>query len=542
MGKALYREYRPKKLSEVVGQEHVTTTLGNALKQGRISHAYLLTGPRGVGKTSIARILAHEINGLPYEDEAHLDIIEIDAASNRRIDEIRDLRDKVNTAPSAAKYKVYIIDEVHMLTKEAFNALLKTLEEPPAHVVFILATTEAHKLPETIVSRTQRYTFRPVPADQVIAHLKQIAKAEKITVSDDALALIAEHGDGSFRDSISLLDQAGNTDAKVEKSDVERMLGLASAEQISTLQVAVLSGDRSQIVSSLSELYASGYEPAAIAQQLGAVLREDVLAGKAADNVLTLLKDLLDVPTSRSPRQFLELTLLQATASEMPIRPVVAAQPKTVETPQQTATASQPAPAPESKPAPPTVISTNAEKSSQKPKEGDLSTSLRSAQDDGETTNASAKSEASETASVEVQPEEQMPDESVGASEAALEPEPREPKEGDLSEVELNDLWQQTLNEIKKQYNTLYGIARMATPELDGDKLTLNMKFAFHQKRINEAKNRKILGDVFSQLVGRQVEIFCVVADKPLPKLNPEASPSDVSAISNIFGGAEVIQ
>lgn len=172
MGQALYRKYRTKTFAETVGQEHVTQTLENAIKQGKISHAYLLTGPRGTGKTSIARILAHEINGLPYTDEAHLDIIEIDAASNRRIDEIRDLRDRVNIAPTAAKYKVYIIDEVHMLTKEAFNALLKTLEEPPAHVVFILATTEAHKLPETIISRTQRYSLRPVPEEQVIAHLK----------------------------------------------------------------------------------------------------------------------------------------------------------------------------------------------------------------------------------------------------------------------------------------------------------------------------------------------------------------------------------
>ncbi len=146
-----------------MGQEHITTALNHALEKGMISHAYLFTGPRGVGKTSIARILAHEINGLPYDDDqTHLDIIEIDAASNRRIDEIRDLRDKVHVAPSSAKYKVYIIDEVHMLTKEAFNALLKTLEEPPAHVVFILATTEAHKLPETIISRTQRYAFKPV--------------------------------------------------------------------------------------------------------------------------------------------------------------------------------------------------------------------------------------------------------------------------------------------------------------------------------------------------------------------------------------------
>src|SRR6266478_3901779 len=172
MGQVLYRKYRSRSLDEIVGQEHITDTLKQALKQGRISHAYLLTGPRGVGKTSVARILAHEINGLPYtDDSAHLDIIEIDAASNRRIDEIRELREKVHVAPTSAKYKVYIIDEVHMLTREAFNALLKTLEEPPAHVVFILATTDAHKLPETIVSRTQRFNFKPVPKQQVIDHL-----------------------------------------------------------------------------------------------------------------------------------------------------------------------------------------------------------------------------------------------------------------------------------------------------------------------------------------------------------------------------------
>src|SRR3989338_478241 len=151
MGQALYRKYRSKKFGEVVGQQHVTKTLTNALKSGRISHAYLFTGPRGVGKTSVARIFAHEVNNLKYdEDKPHLDIIEIDAASNRRIDEIRDLREKVHISPTSAKYKVYIIDEVHMLTKEAFNALLKTLEEPPEHCIFILATTEAHKLPATI--------------------------------------------------------------------------------------------------------------------------------------------------------------------------------------------------------------------------------------------------------------------------------------------------------------------------------------------------------------------------------------------------------
>ena len=152
MGQALYRKYRPKKLDDVAGQQHIVAVLGNAIKSGKISHAYLFTGPRGVGKTSVARILAHEINNLEYDErQNHIDIIEIDAASNRRIDEIRDLREKVNISPAEAKYKVYIIDEVHMLTKEAFNALLKTLEEPPEHAVFILATTDAHKVPDTII-------------------------------------------------------------------------------------------------------------------------------------------------------------------------------------------------------------------------------------------------------------------------------------------------------------------------------------------------------------------------------------------------------
>src|SRR5438270_9363932 len=223
--KALYRKNRSKKLSEVVGQEHVTSTLEKALKTGKVSHAYLFTGPRGVGKTSVARILAHEINKLPYtDDSAYLDIIEIDAASNRSIDEIRDLREKVYAAPANADFKVYIIDEVHMLTREAFNALLKTLEEPPAHVVFILATTDAHKLPETIVSRTQRFTFRPVAKAMVAELLGTIARAEDIAADQEALDLLAEHGEGSIRDRISMLDKARNSGDKINGEIVRVLL------------------------------------------------------------------------------------------------------------------------------------------------------------------------------------------------------------------------------------------------------------------------------------------------------------------------------
>src|SRR5664279_4315105 len=173
MKRALYRTHRSRSLDEVIGQDHITKTLASALKKGQISHAYLFTGPRGTGKTSVARILAHAINEVPYDDDSfNIDIIEIDAASNRRIEDVRDLRDKVHIAPVSAPYKVYIIDEVHMLTGESFNALLKTLEEPPAHVIFILATTDLHKVPATIVSRTQRYAFRLIPHELLVSHLE----------------------------------------------------------------------------------------------------------------------------------------------------------------------------------------------------------------------------------------------------------------------------------------------------------------------------------------------------------------------------------
>lgn len=518
MGKALYREYRPKKLSEVVGQEHVTATLTNALNLGRISHAYLLTGPRGVGKTSIARILAHEINKLPYGEESHLDIIEIDAASNRRIDEIRDLRDKVHVAPASAPYKVYIIDEVHMLTKEAFNALLKTLEEPPEHVVFILATTEAHKLPETIISRTQRYTFRPVPQEQVVDLLKNIAQKESIDIDDAALKLIAVHGEGSLRDSTSLLDQAGNNGGKVEKSDIERMLGLASAEHIDALQAAVSSGNTTQIVTSLTELFANGHEPAIIAQQLGAQLRQSVLSGKSGKEIFPLLKQLLEVPASRAPRQYLELTLLQFTV------PLLVDPSQTIAPHSISPSTNKPTPASAVEPKVTEAASSTQKHTVVKPTEA-LEPEKKPEQLEG--------SDQAEDPLIEAATEAPKPTDT---------PKVPKPQGVELSEVELNDLWQQTLDTIKKQYNTLYGIARMATPELHEDTLTLNLKFAFHQKRISEAKNRKILSDVFSEVSNRTVEIYCVVADKPLPKLATPASGNDVSAISNIFGGAELIE
>lgn len=311
----MYRKYRSKSLSEIIGQDHITHTLEQAIKQGKISHAYLLTGPKGVGKTSVARILAHEINNLPYDDDAgNIDIIEIDAASNRRIDEIRELREKVYMAPVSAKYKVYIIDEVHMLTKEAFNALLKTLEEPPEHVVFILATTDAHKLPETIISRTQRFSFKPVEKAKVVKHLAHIAKQEKVKVNQEALELLAEHGEGSFRDSISLLDQASDQDRALTADAVRNLLGIPPEQGINELITNLSAGSLSSMALSLAGLIDQGFQAAMIAKQLSARLRQQLLEGHSSldpQTTLELLAKLIEVPAAHDPEKYLEIVMLQ---------------------------------------------------------------------------------------------------------------------------------------------------------------------------------------------------------------------------------------
>ncbi len=270
------RKWRPKKFDDVVGQEHITSTLKNAIKTNRIAHAYIFTGPRGVGKTTTARILAKALNcenPIDFEpcnecemcrtinDSQTMDIIEIDGASNRGIDEIRTLRESVKYAPTRGKYKIYIIDEVHMLTKESFNAFLKTLEEPPAHTIFVFATTDIHKVPLTIISRCQRFDFRRIQLETIKNTLSNIAKEEKIKIDDKTLTLISKKADGALRDAQSLFDQVVSfCGAKIDSETVAKMLNLIDDDLFFTISDAILEKDFNIVFQTTEKIYQNGWD------------------------------------------------------------------------------------------------------------------------------------------------------------------------------------------------------------------------------------------------------------------------------------------
>jgi DNA polymerase III subunit gamma/tau len=304
MSDVLYRKYRSKTFAEIIGQEAIVRVLRRAISDSKIAHAYLFTGPRGTGKTSTARIVAKAVNCLQHKDGEpcnkcsicksvtegnFIDLIEIDAASNRGIDEIRDLKEKVSFLPAEGKYKVYIIDEVHMLTMEAFNALLKTLEEPPPQVIFILATTEAHKLPLTIISRTQRFDFKTADGENLVKKLNLILKKEKIEFEPEGVELIAKAGNGSYRDAETILEKVlassgYKQDKVINKEDVENILGFAANNIVEELYKAILSENVQKSLELMSDANQQGVNLSQFARQLLEMAREDminILAGKS---------------------------------------------------------------------------------------------------------------------------------------------------------------------------------------------------------------------------------------------------------------------
>ncbi len=287
--KALYRKYRPKTFSEVCGQDHITKTLMGELEAGKISHAYLFTGTRGTGKTSCAKILARAVNcesaanGDPclccdscnlIENEEATDIVEMDAASNNSVDDVRILREQITFTPTALKYRVYIIDEVHMLSPSAFNALLKTLEEPPEHVIFILATTEVHKLPATILSRCQRFDFHRIENSKIVERINYIADSEGFTVTDQAANLIAAAADGGMRDALSILDLCLSNSQQITEQTVTSALGMSGGEYLAKLSECILNGNCDRALSLIDELHKNSIDMLRLASELCSYFRD----------------------------------------------------------------------------------------------------------------------------------------------------------------------------------------------------------------------------------------------------------------------------
>jgi DNA polymerase-3 subunit gamma/tau len=498
VAKALYRKYRSKKLDEVIGQKHITDILKRAIETDSLSHAYLLTGPRGVGKTSVARILAYEINKLEYDENAtNLDIIEIDAASNNGVEDVRDLREKVQIAPVSASKKIYIIDEVHMLSKAAFNALLKTLEEPPSHVIFILATTNVEKLPATIISRTQRFSFRPITIEDAVKHLDYIAKEESIKINDEALRLIALRSDGSFRDSISLLDQLSSlVDAdgsEITAELIEESLGLAPQKTIKQILEAVENHNISEIVSSLKNAFDKGASVAVLVEQVTGLIREEIVE---KPHLLPLLDSILDVPKSPQP----QLKLLSVLG--------MASTPKT--TPKTVALL-----------APVMEVSASVLSLEKKAlKKGSKAF-------DATTSNGPLEPESDQAPGPNSDPERSR---TVKSSSS----------KGDrvLTNLEKNiniDFdWNKLIDYTKQNYVALYSVLSKCNYEIDDSELNIYTNSSFYKKKLDDPKYSALISKCIQDIGSFELNIHTIPTPPPL-------KDSQAAAIAAIMGGGEEV-
>ena len=503
MSQALYRKYRSRSLDEVLGQDHVTNILRRALGQGKIAHAYLLTGPRGVGKTSVARILAHEINNLPYdEDASHLDIIEIDAASNNGVDDIRALREKAQVAPVSAPKKIYIIDEVHMLSKPAFNALLKTLEEPPAHVVFILATTDADKLPATILSRVQQFFFRPIPVDIMARQLMTIAEKEGFSIEEDAARLIAERSRGGFRDGISMLDQLSalaSADKPLSASDVTQYLGLSATETLENLLALYQQRDASGALNVLGELEQTGVDPVVLSRQLLSLLRARL---HQRPELITLVKQLIEV--DRHPHPDLKLLTIFMDNGEQPANtspepsPLIA-DPKATAKPPVTISKS-----PIDKPEPSV---SDTETPAAQPAESLPKTTLKDQQANDST-------------------------DKVTIDAAPADHQPTSDSSPDSTATDID--WDKVIALAKEQSFAIATLLQHCSWQRNGNTLTLYVGNAFNKKKLDDAKNRPLIATIVQQVAGTELDI-ATIGQKAPPK------DAKLAEIAELMGGGEEV-
>ncbi|GAW93634.1 DNA polymerase III subunit gamma/tau [Calderihabitans maritimus] len=506
---ALYRQWRPQTFREIVGQEHVTKTLQNALVAKRISHAYLFCGPRGTGKTSTAKVLAKAVNcqerteGEPCNrcfmckritEGSSMDVIEIDAASNRGIDEIRDLREKVKFAPTEGKYKVYIVDEVHMLTTEAFNALLKTLEEPPAHVIFILATTEPHKIPLTILSRCQRFDFHRVSNQLIMDQVSRIVKAYQIEITPEALNLIARAASGGLRDALSILDQCmAFCSNKIEEEDVAELIGSAGESFLFALVDTIIQQRPGEALKLLDEVLQKGKDPRLLLWDLLEHLR-NLLVTKVSQNPsaliisteemmtkireqaekfsLTQLFELIDVfrqyeaeiKWSNQPRLLVELAIIKGIKNVGEVEGAVSTSPK-----------------------------------------------IKSSPGKGVESNSGIK-ENPQT----------------------------------LTFAEIKQRWPEVLEVVRKTKITVYAfLIEGKVQELKGNTVLVgfNQDCTFHKEKLEEKENRELIEKVLYRVFGRNLTLQCITINSDKPQRESKKSSEDdqlVQKALELFGGSLV--
>jgi DNA polymerase-3 subunit gamma/tau len=487
---SLYRQYRPQVFESVIGQDHIRDTLVNALQKDRVAHAYLFSGPRGTGKTTLARLFARAVN-CPHRsssqnpcnkcelcveigDGRSVDVFEIDAASNRGIDEIRELRDKIGFAPARAKFKVYIIDEVHMLTKEAFNALLKTLEEPPPHAIFVLATTELHKVPDTIISRCQRYAFHRAPNEALLSLLRDVAKAEKLQIADDGLLAVVERSEGSYRDALTLLGNIATHEGDLDATAVRRLLGLPPASLVETVLRLVVEGAGDELVQAIKAFINDGGDIAVLTKALAESCKQDILRPRRTP-----------IPTAELTRilETLLAALARSRSSADPAAVLIAA-----------------------------ILGLSFKNTPAGVKE------------------AVSPAVLNDVARVE------KPIETVAAVDAVA---PTPPAAQAVEASGDGAFWDRFLQGIKSHNHALYMVVRAARLEgLDDDKLTVAVKFRFYVDRLQELRNRKMIETVAAEIAGRPLRLVAVIRgdlDQNLGQGEDAGSDELVRTVVDVF-------
>jgi len=582
---SLYRKYRSRTFDEIVGQDHITTTLKNAISNNRIGHAYLFSGTRGTGKTSTARIFSKALNcsrgptPTPCNEcdictaintDSLFDVVEIDAASNRGIEDIRDLREKVRVPPSQSRYKVYIIDEVHMLTKEAFNALLKTLEEPPSYVVFMMATTEPQKLLSTILSRCQRFDFRRLTDDEIAGHIRWIAGQENFEIEDEALVTIVSTADGSMRDSISILDQLVSfSNGKVTSADVNSVFGLVERREIQKFMATVFSGDAGTAFELFDGFFQAGKSFSLFIRYLMEHVRDLYLIKQGIRPSRQIYSDEDLKPMKKQaaavPRRTLAYMLDEMSRVEDRIRwetyprivlevfvvrllDIVSGPPLQDGPPGEKPAAKKetgrqedggttarkaetPEPAPEKPPAP----KKRPEKSSRGTREPPVRPKRLQSEEDQQ--NAVKKDDTAPTDdeppidvyeqeatgtppaaprgpasvdpvdSVEMPPEFEYP--------PVEDPEPKLPDNGDGKLVELAESWKDILLEVKKiNLPSYFFVAQGMPAQLDGTHLVLEFDrdHRYHMEQATEQRNKKTLEQALEKVLGKSYAVRCRTA------------------------------